>query len=349
MRGVPSLTHIACVAALVGFAGCTAGTEVGSFDPNNPNGGGANNPEGGTTEGGAASGDGDATTVPASPEAGTPIPAGKALLRIINASFGISGGAIDVCLMSPQQTVGPLFGTIGKADGTPFLANAGYFEVPSGDWEMRTISPGLPCTQTPLVTPNTVHVTAGDHATALLYGGLVLSQGLRPPKFTILRDDVTPSTDTTTKVRFIHAAPELDGPIDLEWRLTYNSSLTYSVALTDAPFGSFAKGSPLGPVSPDGYASIGLVASGGSTIPFRFRSEGVTLRRPGSNTFRTIVNSVQLPSKAARASFTVIVVGADVLGTDLIDVDGSFAACIDDDTRANASAWSTDTCVRGYR
>ena len=314
---------------LLCLTACTSVTEVGSFDPAaGPPGSSPSANDGGpggpppSAEGGA---DG-----PAPP--GSPIPPGSSLLRIITASWDVQ--ALDVCLVNAERTVGPLFGSIGDSSGTGFLANMGYFTVPSGDYDLHAVGTGLPCSQAPLFPATPVKIVAGERATALVHGSLALSQGKRAPKVSMLRDDITPPPSTQSKIRFVHAAAELDGPLDLEWRLP-SGSQTYTVALTDAPYGGVAKGSPLGALSADGYLQTTLSTS--FSRAYRFRSEGVTLLRP-NNTFRAVLNDVLMPMNTKGTSFTVIVVGTRQLSgssvPETIVTPAAFAICVDDDRRA---------------
>ena len=326
---------------LVGLAACTSVTEVGSFDP-----------AVGTPDGSAPTGDGGPGSAPPAGDGGsdapmtpgTPIPPGSSLLRIITASWDVQ--ELDVCLVNAQRTVGPLFGNIGDSTGTGFLANMGYFTVPSGDYDLHAVGAGLPCSQKPLFAPTPVKIVAGERATALVHGSLVLSQGKRAPTITLLHDDITPPPSTQSKIRFLHAAAELDGPLDLEWRLP-SGSQTYTVALTDAPYGGFAKGSPFGALSPDGYVQTTLSTS--FSRAYRFRSEGVTLLRP-NNTFRAVLNDVEMPMSTGGTSFTVIVVGTRQLSgssvPETIVTPAAFAICVDDDRRAGTN--KENSCTIGF-
>jgi hypothetical protein len=228
-----------------------------------------------------------------------------------------------VCLDSANGTVGPLYGSIGKAAGASFWNNGGYFDVPSGSYSIRAVKAGLPCNQAEIAaTPGPVTLAADVHITAFLFGNLGFSGGLRGPTIATLRDDVVPddSTTTTRKVRFVHAAAAFPGPLDLEWRL--HGSNNFDVVLAGAPYGGVATSSPLGAVSTDGYVTMVMSTLFGNH--FNLRVKGIISSAP-PNTMRTQLDRITFPKAK---NLTVIVLGDDPLKNEPATT--SFLVCPDE-------------------
>jgi hypothetical protein len=313
------LSTYAATTGLLAFIACTTENEVGQFRP------GAGQAPAGDTDGGPGTGDGGPVVQGPGADGGTSVPPGTTLLRVIHTLQHV--GSIDVCLVSGTTTVGPLFGSIGKSTGVSALANPGYLEVPSGTYEVRVMNAGLPCSQKPVVVSKQPFTLAdGARSSLVFFGDSERSLGKRPLDVAMFRDDVTPDT-LKRKIRFINVSPELGGaPLDLEWRL-YRATSPYQVALSGAPYAGVATGSPLGTPSADGYASIFLSDTVGSS--YTLLVDG-TSPLPPANHFVLSENDIVIPKAK---NFTVLFFGMD---PSVMDSNPSFAICADEDVRTVA-------------
>lgn len=300
--------------------GCTTSTEVGRFNSGEDPAGGDGQGSGGGS-GGLPGEPGSGGEQPGG--GGTGTSTGIARIRVLHVAREV--GNIDLCLVAGSTTIGPVIGTAGISSGASRYANAGYFAVPGGTYQVYAVGGGLPCTTKHLLElPGTVELADKAHVTFLALGDATLSQGMRMPQLASFVDDVVPNTGTQDrKIRFVHAAAEFGGALDLEWKVYGENS--YQVAFDNAAYGDLAQSSALGAMNGAGYATTYISKVVGSQ--FVLRTEGITSFGP-PNTFRTMLARISLP---ATKNLTIVAFGNDEPLRQSPSTDPAFLICPDED------------------